>query len=151
LDFKVLAAAAEQLKTAFRNVTEELTATDQEEYATSATVLSRSLGKPDALPARLKSFARDAGERLESMDSSVSQCRNELLELCRFFELPSPKVVASCEEFAAEIFDNLCTYPNEWRTSTTHFVFPLLLALFTIFTVVGQDFHSWEQVNFEKL
>ena len=115
VDFKLLTAAAEQLKTAFSNVTEELTATGGDEYGTSANALSQSLGKTDALPSRLKSFARDAGGKLESMLESVSQCRNDLLELCRFFELPSPKVVASCEDFAAEIFENLCTYPNECR------------------------------------
>ncbi|MDA8532034.1 hypothetical protein N9K45_00250, partial [bacterium] len=136
VDFKFLTAAAEQLKTAFSNVTEELTATDEDEYATSATALSRSLGKQDALPARLKSFARDAGERLKSMLESVGQCRNDLLELCRFFELPSPKVVASCEEFAAEIFDNLCTYPNERHLDK---LFSQSIELCAVFTVVGQQ------------
>ena len=110
VDFKFLSASAEQLKADFSNVTAELTVIQQENYAASATTLSGSLGKPDVLPARLKAFAQNAGEKLESMLLSIGQCRDDLLNLCRFFELPSPKVVAACEEFAAEIFDNLSKF-----------------------------------------
>ena len=107
VDYRNLSGAAEQLAAGLGNVKEELRATDGEDYALSASALSSSLGKPDALPGKLKSFTRDAGEKLETILSSVGQCGDELLRLCCFFELPSPKVVQDCAPFAAELLDSL--------------------------------------------
>jgi len=107
VDYKFISASAQQLADGLGTVEEEFKATESKDYVSDCSALSNTLGKPNAFPARLSSFMQDAGKQLSTMLAAVGKCGDELLLLCRYFELPSPKVVADCAPFAAEILENL--------------------------------------------
>ena len=101
---------ADQLADGLAKLTAEATATQSAQYSEMARELAGALDQVDALPPRLESFAQEAGAKIASMQAQIGRCGEQLLVLCRFFELPSPKVIQDCAPTASEIFgilDNL--------------------------------------------
>ena len=103
-DFASLVKQADQLADGLAKLTAEATATQSAQYSEMARELAGALDQVDALPPRLESFAQEAGAKIASMQAQIGRCGEQLLVLCRFFELPSPKVIQDCAPTASEIF-----------------------------------------------
>ena len=103
-DFASLVTTANQLADGLAKLTAEATATQSAQYSEMARELAGALDQVDALPPRLESFAQEAGAKIASMQAQIGRCGEQLLVLCRFFELPSPKVIQDCAPTASEIF-----------------------------------------------